>query len=145
MTLCSFASFSNGDPIKSSRRLKNIVHYILRSTLRDRTYWDRVLPTFGMHRSRERIHHREQMILVVTVRQAQRTRNEKVEPASRNGSSRVGLQEAGAGVMRGDVRPDPVVANVAGLAPLAQAGALVPLLRGSQALMADATRQAPQA
>jgi hypothetical protein len=86
MTLCFFASFSNGDPIKSSRRLNNSLRYILRST--DRTYWDRILPTFGMHRSRERIHHREQMILVVTVRQAQRTRNEEVEPASRNGSYR---------------------------------------------------------
>ena len=80
MTLCSFASFSNGDPIKSSRRLNNSVHCILRSTLRDRTYWARILPTIRMQRSRERIHHREQTILVVMVRQAQRTRNEEVEP-----------------------------------------------------------------
>src|ERR1700719_5319012 len=82
MTLCSFASFSNGDPIKSSRRLNNSVYYILRSTLGEHTYWARILLTFRMRRSRERIHRREQMILVVTVRQARRTRNEEVESAS---------------------------------------------------------------
>src|SRR5580700_7421918 len=98
MTLCSFASFSNGDPIKSRRRLNNSVHYILRSTLRDRTYWARILPTFRMQRSRERIHHREQTILVVT----QRTRNEEVEPASCNEPSRALAGELSANIVNDD-------------------------------------------
>ena len=100
--LCSFASFSNGDPIKSSRRLNNSVYYILRSTLGDRTYWARILLTFRMRRSRERIHRREQMILVVTVRQAQRTRNEEVEPASCNEPSRALAGELSANIVNDD-------------------------------------------
>src|ERR1700692_688194 len=102
MTLCFFASFSNGDLIKPSRGLNNSVHYILRSTLRDRTYWARIPPTFRMQRSRECIHHREQMILVVTVRPAQRTRNEEVEPASCNGSSRALAGELSANIVNDD-------------------------------------------
>ena len=78
------------------------VHYILRSTLRDRTYWARILPTFRMQRSRERIHHREQTILVVTVRQAQRTRNEEVEPASCNEPSRALAGELSANIVNDD-------------------------------------------
>ena len=80
MTLCSFASFSNGEPIKSNRRANNSAHYILRSTLRDRTCCDRILATFRRQRSRERVHHREQMILVVAVCRTKRARNEEVEP-----------------------------------------------------------------